>query len=242
MIGRVITSFYGLQEDEDLLFVRWKDKPHSQVPLISVIHDDRPMLKTPKELLTSKARYKNKRVILLVRDPRDVIVSSYFEMKNRGDLFGKNPYEKRSSTFRGTLPEFIHQEAGGFETILTYYNIWAANRDTPKGFLLIRYEDLKTDSIKELRRVLDFLEISNIPDTILKEAVEFASFENMRKMEAEGRFSHGMIKPADKTKVETYKTRKGKVHGYLEYLDDIELSYVNERMQEVLSPYYGYTN
>ena len=46
-------------------------------------------------------------MIFLVRDPRDVIVSSYFEMKNRGQLFGDNPYESRKAVFEGSLPEFI---------------------------------------------------------------------------------------------------------------------------------------
>ncbi|NEO10385.1 sulfotransferase domain-containing protein, partial [Moorena sp. SIO3I8] len=35
------------------------------------------------ELVQSKANYKNAKVILLVRDPRDVVVSIYFEHTKR---------------------------------------------------------------------------------------------------------------------------------------------------------------
>lgn len=241
MIGQAIAAHFGLPQDEDTLFVRWKNRPHPQAPHITVVHDDRPMLKAPGELEKSKKRYRSKRVIFLARDPRDVIVSSYFEMKNRGTLFGDNPYERRKAVFDGSLAEFIHRPQGGFDTILAYYNIWAKNRDLPKGFLLVRYEDMKTDPCGQLRRVVDFLGLEAIPDAILNGAVEFASFENMRKMETQGKFNSGILNPADQQDTETYKTRKGIVKGYLEYLDEEEIAFLNARVSEDLSPIFGYS-
>jgi hypothetical protein len=241
MIGRAIASHFDLPQVEDILFIRWKKRPHPRVPHITVIHDDRPMLKSPDELQSSKQHYRTKRVIFLARDPRDVIVSSYFEMKNRGTLFGDNPYEQRKAVFDGSLPEFIHRERGGFATILRYYNIWAQNRELLKGFLLVRYEDLKADPLSELRRVVNFLGLSAIPDETLEDAVAFASFENMRQMEIEGKFKTGILQPADKDDNESYKTRKGKVKGYLEYLDENEIVFLNKNMEGKLSPYFRYT-
>ncbi|MCZ7552350.1 MAG: hypothetical protein B6D39_05660 [Anaerolineae bacterium UTCFX2] len=240
MIGQAIAAHFGLPQTEETLFIRWKEKPHPQAPHITVIHDDRPMLKTPGELETNKKRYQSKRVIFLTRDPRDVIVSSYFEMKNRGMLFGDNPYEQRKAVFDGSLPEFIHRRQGGFETILAYYNIWAQNRDRLAGFLLVRYEDMKTDPHQQLRRVVDFLGLTAIPDATLAQAVEFASFENMRKMETQGKFNSGILNPADQQNVETYKTRKGLVKGYLDYLDEPEIAFMNSRIETQLSPLFGY--
>ncbi len=202
-----------------------------------MVHDDRPMLKAPEELQTSKARYQDKLVIFLARDPRDVIVSSYFEMKNRGQLFGDNPYESRKAVFEGSLPEFIRNPTGGFETILSYYNIWAENRNIPRGFLLVRYEDMKADAQHELRRVIDFLGLAAIPDGILAEAVEYASFENMRKMEAQGQFKSGILKPADQANQESYKTRKGKVKGFADHLEEADIALLNQAMGEKLSAY-----
>lgn len=198
------------------------------------------MLKAPDELQKSKDKFRNKMVIFLARDPRDVIVSSYFEMKKRGQLFGDNPYESRSAEYQGSLEDFIHRKEGGFETVLRYYNIWAQNRQVPKDFLLIRYEDLKASPQTELRRIVDFLGLQEIDDGTLREAVEFASFENMRKMEEQRQFQGGMLNPANQNDQESYKTRRGKIGGYAEYLSPEQIEYLNHRMETELSSFYGY--
>jgi hypothetical protein len=240
MMGRAISLHFALPEAEEILFLRSNRRFHPDAPRITVIHDDRPMLKAPEELETSKRHFSDKQVVFLARDPRDVIVSSYFEMKNRGRLFGDNPYEKRKAIFDGSLAEFINQAAGGFDTLLEYYNIWAANRDIPRGFLLVRYEDTKVDPSRELRRVLDFLGLQAVGDATLEQAVAYASFENMRKMELARRFQSGMLQPADQSNQETYKTRKGKIKGYVDYLTDQEITDLNTKMDQKLNPYFGY--
>ena len=240
MIGRAITQHFSIPEDDDTLFLNVRYRLHPAIPRITVIHDDRPMLKAPEELVVTKTRYRDKKVIFLARDPRDVIVSSYFEMKNRGKIFGNNPYEKRKAVFEGSLPEFIDRREGGFDTILEYYNIWAENRQIPRDFLLVRYEDLKANTRDELRRVLKFLDLPEISEEIIIEAVHYASFDNMRRMEAAGDFQTGILKPGDKSNTETFKTRKGKVKGYLDYLSKEEISDLNQRIRSHLTGYYGY--
>jgi hypothetical protein len=244
MLGRAICSHFGLPEDEDLLLLNWRSRPRYRgkppIPMIRVVHDNRPMLRTPQELETSKQLYRGKKVLFLVRDPRDVIVSSYFEMTSRGQLFGENPYEQRQAIFEGSLADFINRPAGGFDTILRYFAIWAQNREVPADFLLLRYEDLKADPAAELRRALDFLGLREITDATIAEAVCFASFENMRKMEAEGRFQSGMLRPGDQTNQNSFKTRKGKVQGYLDYLSPEQAAVLSERMRTELPDLYGY--
>ena len=240
MIGKAITQAYCLPETEEGLFLRWNKRPHPDIPRIRVIHDDRPMLRTPSELENSKVHYRGKRVIFLVRDPRDVVVSSYFEMKHRGRLFGENPYEDHKPVYEGSLPDFIRRERGGFQTILQFYNIWADNREIPGAFLLVRYEDLRSAPQGELRRVIDFLGLAAIPDQTLAEAVEFASFDNMHRMESDGKFETGMLKPADQSVPDSFKTRKGMVRGYLEVLAQDEIDYMNQKIEEGLSPLFGY--
>jgi hypothetical protein len=240
MMGRAIALHFSLPETEEVLFLHNNKRLHPQVPRITVVHDDRPMLKVPDELEQSKARYRDKKVIFLVRDPRDVIVSSYFEMSKRGQIFGDNPYEKRKGVFEGSLPDFINRKEGGFETILTYYNIWANNRHIPKDFLLIRYEDMRANPANELRRVLNFLGLADISDATIVDAVEFASFDNMRKMEAEGQFQTSILNPANKSDQDSYKTRKGKVKGFADHLSDSEIQFVNRKMQDELSGFFGY--
>ena len=241
MIGHAITGHYNLPENEENLFLRWKTSPSPEIPRIKVIHDDRPMLRTPDELEESKKRYKGKRVILLVRDPRDVVVSSFYEMKNRAHLFGENPYEERKAEFDGSLTEFIYRDQGGFRTILRFYNIWAENMDMPDGLFLVRYENIVANPEKELRGVIDFLGLTWITDQTVAEAVEFASFDNMRRMEMEGEFNSGILNPADRSNIDSYKTRKGKVQGYLESVPQAEIDFMNQQIRENLSPFFGYS-
>lgn len=241
MLGRAFANYYSLPAEEDILFLSWQTRPHPHLPLITVIHEDRPMLKAPDELHESKDKFRNKMVIFLARDPRDVIVSSYFEMKKRGQLFGDNPYENRSAEYQGSLEDFIYRKEGGFETVLRYYNIWAQNRQVPKGFLLVHYEDLKVSPQAELRRIVDFLGLQEIDDGALREAVEFASFENMRKMEEQRQFQGGMLNPANQKDQESYKTRRGKIGGYAEYFSPEQIEYLNRKMKTELSSFYGYT-
>lgn len=241
MTGKAISLHYSLPEDEKTLFLDGRKKLHPEVPKISVVHEDRPMLKTPAELETNKDKFRGKKVIFLVRDPRDVIVSSYFEAVKRGQMFGKNPYQTREAHFDGNLSEFIDRQHGGFDTILKFYNIWAENRSVPEGFLLVRYEDLKQDAHGELERVLEFLGLENVSDETIDEAVYFGSFENMRRLEENGRFKSGILKPADKEDMDSYKTRKGKIGGYQDYLTEDEIRRLNAKMHQTLNSYYGYS-
>ena len=242
MLGKAIALHFSLPDEEDILFLRTNRKVHPDVPIITVVHDDSPMLKSPDELEVSKKRFHNKKVILLVRDPRDVVVSSYFEIKKRNRIFGQNPHEIRSMNYEGELNDFIHSRSGSFDTILAYYQIWAKNRQIPRGFLLIRYEDLKTNTSFELRRVLDFIGLRDITDLGVSQAVAFASFENMRKMELEKRFQTGILNPGDPADQNSFKTRSGKISGYYEYLSGAEIDELNLKMARNLPDLYGYNS
>jgi len=240
MIGYAIFKHYNLPEQEDILLLNTRKRLHPEIPRIVVVHDDRPMLKTPEELAINKDKFKHKKVIFLARDPRDVIVSSYFEMSRRGDIFGENPYEQRQAVYQGNLSDFIHRDVGGINTIIRFYNIWAQNHTVPEGFLLVRYEDMKTDAHKELRRTLDFLGLTNIQDEEIDDAVSFASFDHMRQMEKDGYFQSAILKPANKKDETSYKTRKGKIGGYKEHLNDLEITELDAKIKHDLSDFYGY--
>jgi len=242
-IGRAIEQHFGLSTP-NLLKLRAMSEACPDVPSIRVTHDSAPHRKRPHELPALKNQYAGRKVIFMVRDPRDVIVSYYFHKtkreKARKFWFFQKRRRETHSPFTGTLSDFLRFDIGGFDTLLRYYNIWAASRKLTAGFLLVRYEDMHVDPEKELRRVLDFLGLQEISGEEAHEAVEFASFDNMRKMEASEGTGSYKLKPADRSDEESFKVRKGKVGGYVEYLspDDIEL--LNRKMAETLSDFYGY--
>jgi hypothetical protein len=75
----------------------------------------------------------------------------------------------------------------------------------------------------------------------VREAVEFASYDNMKKME-ENKFFKGSgarIKPGDKDNPQSFKVRKAKVGGYRDYFTDEQCAQL-EQMIASLHPMFGY--
>jgi hypothetical protein len=178
---------------------------------------------------SSKRKYRGKKILLLVRDPRDVVVSMYFERS------------RRERAYSGTLGEFLHEAKGSLDTIIRYYNVWNESRDVPRGFCLVRYEDLHADTAKQLRRIFDFLEIPDISDAHIREAVEFGSFGNMRSMESSDTLKSGRLRARDTSDVESFKTRRGVVGGYVDYLEPEQIAWMEDRICKGLHPSFGYS-
>ncbi len=196
------------------------------VPRIRVTHDDNPQLKRPDEIERDKRRYAGKKIVFLVRNPRDVVISYYFQASRRRDRFA------------GTPSEFLRHQVGSLDTILDYYNVWAESRGVPGDFCLVRYEDLHRDAAGELERVLRL--VGRVPAReVVDRAVEFARFDNMRALERKNAFGSARLRPADGADLESFKTRKGKVGGYREYLSPEDLDYLEARISERLSPFYA---
>jgi hypothetical protein len=62
----------------------------------------------------------------------------------------------------------------------------------------------------------------------------------MRAIESEGRFQSGILNPGDESNPETYKTRKGVVGGYQEYLSEDQINALNAKMNSTLFDFFGY--
>jgi hypothetical protein len=196
------------------------------VPRIRVTHDDNPQLKRADEIERDKRRYAGKTVVLLIRDPRDVVISYYFQASRRRERFD------------GTPGQFLRHPVGSLDTIVAYYNAWADGRAAPARFLLVRYEDLHRDAGGELERVLTCL--GHRPQRgAVERAVEFASFDSMRALERRNAFRSTRLRPADSADPESFKTRKGKVGGHRDYLSAEDLDYLERRIAARLSPFYG---
>jgi hypothetical protein len=240
-IGRAISQHFV----PNLLKLSTFGESLREVPHIRLTHDDQPHRKRPDELSPSREKLAGKKVILMVRDPRDVIVSYYHHKSRREPLrdfwwFQKKRKETHSR-FEGTLADFLAQDIGGFDTLLRYYAIWEKARHTPGSFMLLRYEDMQTDPAGELRRVLDFSGLSQITDAEVKEAVEYASFHNMRKIEAGEEVKSFKLKAGDVNDPNSYKVRRGKVGGYRDELTPAQIERLEAKMAAMLPAFYGYT-
>ena len=74
---------------------------------LEITHDDYPHWKPVEKLFADKRAYVDKKVIFLVRDPRDVLVSGYFQHIKREDVNLIN------DNFDGDLSAFIRHDLGG---------------------------------------------------------------------------------------------------------------------------------
>ena len=227
LLARALANHAELEEDVDYLATDLLGGRVDGLPHVRISHDDNPHWKRAGDLKHSKRRYRHKQVILLVRDPRDVVVSMYFERT------------RRERAYSGTLHEFLREPRGSLDTILEYYNIWAQEQARPRGLCLVRYEDLQADTPGELQRILRFLGLE-VDDFHVDEAVRFASFESMRSMESGGTLGSGRLRARDPGDQESFKTRKGKVGGFVDYLSLEEIAWMERRIRERLDPALGY--
>ena len=103
--------------------------------------------------------------------------------------------------------------------------MWAAEADKVNDFHLLRYEDLRANTREELRKLLDFMQV-DATDADVEAAVEYSSYENMKKMESKQqfRFAGGRMMPRDKDNPDSYKVRRAKVGGYRDYFSDGEVA------------------
>lgn len=235
MIGKVLALEHGIEDPDKLLGLEPLCRQlKASVPLIRVTHDDNPHHKSADELSPDKSLYAGRKVILLVRDPRDVLVSLFFQNKYREQANDKPMAQGED------LDQFIRSDVGGIESMIRFYNIWAEAKDVPSDLLLLKYEDMRADPFTHLRRVIDFLGLQSIPDQRLRDAVAFTDFDNMRKMEKDNTFSGPRMTTNQTDNPEAFKTRRGKVGGYVDYMNPGTIAFVTEYVDQHLSPMYGY--
>ncbi len=115
------------------------------------------------------------RVIYIVRDPRDVVVSQYHYHRKIRRIEVDSPIEK-------FVPRFLAGETCPHGSWGQNVATWLYTSEGDPRFLLLRYEDLVADTARELAKVVDFLKLSAGPDQIAQ-AVERSSADRMRAME-----------------------------------------------------------
>jgi hypothetical protein len=119
-----------------------------------------------------------KKILYIVRDPRDVLISYYeFQLKRRviSEECGLEEF----------LPRFMASEfepkTGSWRDHVVS---WTATRGGQKSFLLLRYEDLLANTEKESTKIASFLGLDTNPERIAR-AVALSSADRMRQLEKE---------------------------------------------------------
>ncbi len=117
-----------------------------------------------------------KKVIYIVRDPRDIVISYWrFQIKKR--FIPKDyPLEKFVEGF------VIGEIGGAFGTWGKHVGSWLGARENDPDFLLVRYEDLLSNPQKEVEEIASHLNLSPSPDEILR-TIEQSTFSMLHGME-----------------------------------------------------------
>jgi hypothetical protein len=193
------------------------------LPVTTFTHDNAGMRQRRhySRLNPDKSEYREKKVLLLGRDIRDTLVSAYFQAT------------RRIGVFEGPISEFIRSEKYGAIKILTFYRQWHEARRVPMDFLFIRYEDMHRDTAGVLRKALDFLAPGIAEPGIMNAAIEYSSFENLRKAEAENRFGTSILSPADAADPDSFKVRRGQPRKFGEYLGAEDVAWINQLNSEI---------
>jgi len=236
MITRFLQTKFGLDEMK-LLGLKNMHKKNRAIPRVFFTHDN--YLKDYTGNSESKADFYGKKVVLLVRDPRDVAVSSFHQRTYR-----PNPAKRglRDIEVDGeNAPSLFEFACFRVPNIVAYLNAWQADMSNVKDLLVVRYEDLRTHPHEKMAEILSFMGVPGT-DEAIAEAVEFASFKNLKKLESQNAFGSGdrRMVPGDSKNPESYKVRRAKVGGYRDYFTDEEVAELDALVSRKLSTYFGY--
>jgi hypothetical protein len=161
-------------------------------------------------------KWAGKRVIFLIRDPRDVLTSAYFHAR----------YRRR--TFHGDIGQFIRKPETGAEKLFTALSRWAERRHLAAAAMTLTYEELHRDAGGSLAKSLRFAGYGEPDPKLVEEAVAFARPENMRRLEQENFFKTAKMRAGISGGEHGSKVRAATVGNHALHLSPDDLMYIDD--------------
>lgn len=183
----------------------WKVQP--EIPVIRLSHQD---IRLP-----NPAKFMDKKVILLVRNPLDIGVSHYH-------------YRQRSEEMVNRVSKSVHEAVES-------YNKWAAFMADHPSCLVVKYEDLLTTPDTCLQEIFKFMDLPQICEgETVANTVEACSFDNLKQLANDPTRSL-FYRPNNSEMV-----RSGKAGSSKEELDQSIYDELKQFVQTTLSPTFQY--
>jgi hypothetical protein len=136
------------------------------------------LLRTPRPRILKSHEYfdpRYKKVIYVLRDPRDVALSYYHLARKCRKVADNYPLESYVTRF---LAGEVDDYGSWKENVIS----WLATRRGNESFLLLRYEDMLLETATELAKAASFLGIEHAPPNLAR-AVERSSADRMQYLE-----------------------------------------------------------
>ena len=184
------------------------------------------------KFLVPPREVKRARIILLARDPRDAFVSHHIEMIRRTS-------ETADVLKSQAVGDVLRDPIFGIALMIQTMNEWLNELARRPDCILVRYEDLHLSPNEQFRRVLAVVGETDPQKRHFENALEFSRFGNMRKMEASLEYDRQLLQPGDVNDPESYKVRRGKIGGYVDYLEPSDTEYADHAMS-ALDRRFGY--
>ena len=197
-----------------------------------------------EELKRADSTLRDKAIVFLPRHPLDIAVSWFFQFTKRQsahkqeliNAFIEHPVDK----YTVSMWQFVRNSDLGVEFLIDYLNGWHAALAGLERAITVRYEDLRTKPEFELARINTLLG-EDFSDQEIADAVAWASVDNLRKMESEGKFRQGGMTLRNPDDPNSFKVRRAKIGGYRDYFSGDELDELDALVQAGLDTALGYT-
>jgi len=180
--------------------------------------------------------YRNSRVIILIRDLRDTMVSSYDTYSARIDPSISFSDFLRADGVDETRHRTLHHR-------IEFLNRWYRNFNKLDDYMVVRYEDLKTDTVGTTEQVFEFVGIDGVTNELAEEAVEFSSLSHMKYIEEHGESNIEAIQndaSIETTDSEGQKINEGLTSRYDDYFDDDDIAHFQQAVEDELIHDFGY--
>jgi hypothetical protein len=238
MLSRFYQTANDMPGGRMLEFDNFK-RANSAIPSIFFTHGN--YLRSYTGNWIDKREFYGKKIVILLRNPRDIAVSQYFQWKYRMRPIKKilNDYPAHGADV--SIFDFVMHPKVGLPEIIAFLETWERELPRMAASLVVRYEDMRVDPEKALRRVLAFLGTPG-SEAQVRDAVAYAAYDNMRQLEDKRVFwlSGLRLRPGDRANPQSYKVRRAKVGGWRDYFDDREVAAIERLLAARPKPPFGY--
>lgn len=166
-------------------------------------------------------RFVDSKIILLHRDIKDHLVSNYFQTIYRVGI-------------KLALSEFLRHPSHGVEKLVRFNLFWKQFSGAKK-IGTVKYDTMRLNPSEYLVQLIHFFDIP-IDETRIPEVVDYCSFERMKDRETKREGWQYYYQYTTLDNPESFKCRRGKVGGYVDYLSPEDIQYCDSITEQ-----YNYT-